>query len=228
MANHLDLEEQEQLDQLKHFWRTWGTLISIGIIVVAGSFAAWNGYQFWQNRQASQAASLFDVVDVAVQQGSEARFTQAFVDLKSQYPGTTQASQAGLLVSKSAFTSNATDVAKDALGWTVENSSDEGLKALARLRLASVLIDQMKLDDAMSQLSGNFPVYFEALVSDRRGDVLVLQDKKADAITHYQKALAALDSEVEYRRLIEIKLASLGVAAVPGRTDVASVRREAK
>ncbi|WP_291518642.1 tetratricopeptide repeat protein, partial [Acidovorax sp.] len=69
MAKHLDLEEQEQLDQLKHFWNTWGALISSVVIVVAGSVAAWNGYQFWQNRQASQAAALFESVDVAVRSG---------------------------------------------------------------------------------------------------------------------------------------------------------------
>ena len=69
MANHLDLEEQEQLDQLKHFWNTWGTLISSVVLVVAGSAAAWNGYQYWQNRQATQAAALFDAVDVAARSG---------------------------------------------------------------------------------------------------------------------------------------------------------------
>ena len=89
MATHLDLEEQEQLDQLKHFWNTWGTLISTVLIVVAGSLAAWNGYQYWQNRQAAQAAALFDAVEVAAKAGDQARVTQAFGDLRSRYAGTT-------------------------------------------------------------------------------------------------------------------------------------------
>jgi hypothetical protein len=59
----LDLEEQEQIDQLKHFWNTWGTLISSAALVIALGLAGWNGYQFWQNRQAGQAAALLDAVD---------------------------------------------------------------------------------------------------------------------------------------------------------------------
>ena len=73
MANHLDLEEQEQLDQLKHFWNTWGTPITAVLLVVMGGLAAWNGYQYWQNRQASQAAALLDAVEVAVQARDQAR-----------------------------------------------------------------------------------------------------------------------------------------------------------
>src|SRR6218665_2711759 len=95
MAHHLDLEEQEQLDRLKHFWRAWGTPITSVLIVVAGAIAAWNGSQYWQNRQAAQAAALWDVADMAVRAGDQARMEQAFGDLKAKYPGTAQAAQAG-------------------------------------------------------------------------------------------------------------------------------------
>ncbi len=60
MANHLDLEEQEQLDQLKHFWKQYGNPITWLLIVVLGSVAGWNFYQYWQRSQASQAAIMFD------------------------------------------------------------------------------------------------------------------------------------------------------------------------
>jgi predicted negative regulator of RcsB-dependent stress response len=62
MAKALDLEEQEQLDQIKHFWNKWGNLISWLLIAVLGSYAAWNGYQYWQRDQAAKAAVLFDEV----------------------------------------------------------------------------------------------------------------------------------------------------------------------
>ena len=62
MAKHLDLEEQEQLDELRHFWKTYGNLITWLLIAVLGTFAAWNGYQYWQRSRAVQAAALFDEV----------------------------------------------------------------------------------------------------------------------------------------------------------------------
>ncbi|MBV7544066.1 tetratricopeptide repeat protein [Acidovorax sp. sic0104] len=211
MAKHLDLEEQEQLDQLKHFWNTWGTLISSVVIVVAGSLAAWNGYQYWQARQAGQAAALFDAVDVAARSGDQARVTQAFGDLKSKYAGTVQAAQAGLAVAKVAIDAGNADSAKEALVWVAEHAGDEGLKAIAKLRLASVLMDQKSYDEALKQLAGVAPVEFGAVFADRRGDILVLQGKRSEAVAEYTKAYKGLEEGAEYRRLVEIKLGALGV-----------------
>jgi len=69
MARHLDLEEQEQLDDLKHFWKQYGNLISWFLIAVFGSFAAWNGWQYWQRQQAVQASALYDEVERAAAGG---------------------------------------------------------------------------------------------------------------------------------------------------------------
>src|SRR6218665_3688643 len=183
MAHHLDLEEQEQLDRLKHFWRAWGTPITSVLIVGAGAIAGWNGYQYWQNRQAAQAAALWDVADMAVRAGDQARMEQAFGDLKAKYPGTAQAAQAGLALAKALQDAGKTDGAKQALGgvaqqaadeglkglgWVAQQWADEGLKALARLRLSSLLMDQKNHEEALQQLSGSFAPAFAAIVADRK------------------------------------------------------------
>jgi predicted negative regulator of RcsB-dependent stress response len=214
MANHFDLEEQEQLDQIKHFWNTWGTLISSVLIVVFGAIAAWNGYQYWQNRQASQAAALADAMDSAVASADTARIEQVFSDMKSRYGGTVQAAQAGLLSAKALVDAGKLDSAKTELTWLAQNASDEGYKALARLRLAGVLIDEKAYDEAMKQLSGSVPAGFDAAFADRKGDVLALQGKKAEATAEYQRAYKAFEDRVDYRRLVEVKLNALG-ASVP-------------
>jgi predicted negative regulator of RcsB-dependent stress response len=212
MAKHLDLEEQEQLDQLKHFWNTWGTLISSVLILVAGALAAWNGYQYWQNRQAVQAAALFDAVDAAARSADSVRMEQAFSDIKLKYAGTAQAGQAGLTLAKAQLDAGNLEAAKETLGWVAEKSSDEGLKALAKLRLSSVLMDQKSYDEALKLVSSDFPPEFDAVYADRKGDIFVLQDKRAEAIAEYTRAYKALEEGVEYRRLVEIKLNALGVA----------------
>ena len=212
MAKHLDLEEQEQLDQLKHFWNTWGTLISSVLILVAGALAAWNGYQYWQNRQAVQAAALFDAVDAAARSADSVRMEQAFSDIKLKYAGTAQAGQAGLTLAKAQLDAGNLEAAKETLGWVAEKSSDEGLKALAKLRLSSVLMDQKSYDEALKLVSSDFPPEFDAVYADRKGDIFVLQDKRAEAIAEYTRAYKAFEEGVEYRRLVEIKLNALGVA----------------
>lgn len=210
MANHLDLEEQEQLDQLKHFWNTWGTLISSVLIVVFGSVAAWNGYQFWQNRQGTQSAALFDAIETAVHAGDESRIQKAFSDIQDKYATTVQAGQAGLLISKIQSDQGNADAAKAALEWVVAHTADDGYKSLARLRLVSLLIEQKSYDEAFQSLSEKFPAEFDAIVADRKGDVLMLQGKKQDAVVEYTRAYKAFSEGTEYRRLVEVKLNSLG------------------
>lgn len=228
MAKHLDLEEQEQLDQLKHFWNTWGTLISSVLILVAGALVAWNGYQYWQNRQAVQAAALFDAVDAAARSGDSARMEQAFADLKAKYSGTVQTAQAGLTLAKALLDNGNPDGAKEALSWVAEKSSDDGLKALAKLRLASVLMDQKSYDEALKLVSTASLPEFEAVYADRKGDILVLQDKRAEAIAEYTRAYKAFEEGIEYRRLVEIKLNALGVAPLGSAVTVADAVGGAK
>lgn len=209
MANHLDLEEQEQIEQLKHFWNTWGTLITGVLVVVFAAFAGWNGYQYWQKRQATQAAALVNAVDVAVSAKDTARANQAFSDLKDNYAGTVQAAQAGLLLAKASVQEGKLDDAKAALTW-VADKGDEGYKALAKLRLSAVLEQEKQYDAALKALEGSMPESFAGLVADRRGDIFAAQGKQAEAIAEYQRAHAALDKGMEYGRLVEFKLNALG------------------
>ena len=211
MASHLDLEEQEQLDQLKHFWNTYGNLITWVLIAALGAIAAMNGWQYWQRTQALKASALFEEVERAVQGGDLARAERAFQDARDQYGRTAYAQHAGLLLAQAATDKGKPDVARTALSWVAEQSSDEGLQAVARLRLVALLVEAKDFDGALKQLSAEYPTQFTALVADRRGDVLQLQGKKAEAKAEYTKAWQGLEARAEYRRLIEVKLTALGV-----------------
>ncbi|WP_280189660.1 YfgM family protein [Delftia sp. PS-11] len=209
MANHFDLEEQEQIEQLKHFWNTWGTLITGVLVVVFAGFAGWNGYQYWQKRQAAEAAALMNAVDMALAAKDAARAGQPFAELKDKYAGTVQAAQAGLLMAKAAVNEDRLDDAKAALGW-VADKGDEGYKAIARLRLSAVLEQQKQYDEALKALSGSMPDSFKGVVADRRGDIYAAQGKQAEAIAEYKAAHSAMEKGIEYSRLIEFKLNALG------------------
>lgn len=213
MANQLDLEEQEQLDQLKHFWQQYGNAITWALIVVLGAFASWNLYQYWQRSQASQAAALYDEVERVVTVGDAAKVERVFIDMKDKFGTNTYAQQAGLLVAKQLYSVGKVEAAKAALLWVAEKSSDEGYQAIAKLRLAGILMESKAFDDALRELSGAFPASFTALVADRKADILLLQGKRKEAIVEYQKAFKNFDEHTQYRRLVEVKLNSLGVDA---------------
>lgn len=211
MANQLDLEEQEQLDQLKHFWKQYGNAITWALIVVLGAFAGWNFYQYWQRSQASQAAAMYDEVERVVKSADTVKIDRVFADIKDRFASTTYAQQAGLLVAKQYYGAGNVEAAKSALSWVADKASDPGYQAVAKLRLAGVLMESKAFDDALKQLTGSFPANFEALVADRKGDILLSQGKKKEAIAEYAKAYKSFDERTEYRRLVEVKLNSLGV-----------------
>ena len=222
MANNLDLEEQEQLDQLKHFWKQYGNLITWSLIVVLAAFAGWNLYQRWQQSQASQAAALYDEVERVAKAGDVAKLDRAMSDMKDKFPGTTYAQQAALMSAKVYFEGGKIEQAKASLSWVAEKSPDEGYQAIARLRLAAVLMESKNYDDALKQLSGAFPGEFAALVADRKGDIFSLQGKRTDARAEYEKAFKGLGERAEYRRLVEVKLNALGVNPRADGTVVAT------
>jgi predicted negative regulator of RcsB-dependent stress response len=211
MARHLDLEEQEQLDDLKHFWKQYGNLITWFLIAVCGTYAAWNGWQYWQRQQAVQASVLYDEVERAAAGGDTARVEQAFNDIREKFGRTTYAQQAGLLAGKVLQEKGKADAARSALQWVAEGSPDEAYQALARLRLAAVLVEEKKYDEALKQLASGIPAKFEPLAADRRGDIYNLQGKKDQAKAEYTKAWETMGQDTEYRRLVGVKLTALGV-----------------
>ncbi len=230
MATNLNLQEQEQLDALKTFWKQYGNLITWSLILVLGAFAAWNGWQYWQRDQGLKAGALYDELERAVTAGDADRAGRVFGDLKERYPNTAFAQQGGLLAAKLQFDKDQPDAAKTTLGWLAEKGSEDELRTVARLRLAAVQAEAKQFDEALKTLEGATAVGFEALVADRKGDVLMLQSKPTEARQAYEAAYKAMPESLDYRRLIEAKLMALGAAPVAqtGVTVVAPAASAAK
>lgn len=221
MASPLDLQEQEQLDEIKHFWKRYGNAITWALIVILGAFAAFNGWQYWQRNQGAQAGVMFDQIEAAAKAGDLARIDRALSDIKERYPNSTFAHQAAMLAARAYYDKGKSDAAKSALIWVVEKASDDGLRAVARLRLAALALESKAHDEALAYLDKDIPTAFAALAQDRRGDIYLAQGKSAQAREEYRKAFEGLEESVEYRRLVEIKLNAMGL-------DVSKPDAEAK
>jgi predicted negative regulator of RcsB-dependent stress response len=205
MANHLDLEEQEQLDQIKHFWNQHGSLITWVVTAALAAYASWGGYQYWAQSQSVQAATLFDEVEKASISKNSERIAAAFADLSNKFPGTVYAAQAALLQAASRAEVSDWEGAVRALDWVVKNTKDEGLLSVASLRLAGIQLQQSRLDEALKTLDRSFPEAFSGLVNDRKADILAAKNNPKEARAAYDVALQKLPLDVDYRRLIEIK-----------------------
>jgi predicted negative regulator of RcsB-dependent stress response len=204
-----DLEEQEQIASFKAFWSKYGNLITWVLIIALGSYAAWN---FWTSRQRTmsvEASALYDELQVSLGANDNAKVQRIAGDIRDKYENTAYSRMSALAAAKTAFDANDLKTAKAHLQWVVDNGNDE-YQSIAKLRLAGVLLDEKAFDEALKLLDTKFLPQFAAEVNDRKGDVLVAQNKLAEARQAYVAALAAMDQKNPGRQLVQVKLEAIG------------------
>ena len=206
-----DLEEQEQIANFKAFWERFGNLISWVLIIALGSYAAYNFWNTHQRNQTAEASGLYDGLTAAIQAKDAAKVQRITGDLENKCGSTAYAPMAALAAAKAAFDANDLKTAKAQLQWAVDHGDDE-YKAIAKLRLSGVLLDEKAYDQALAQLNGDFPAQFAGDVQDRKGDILVAQNKLAEARTAYQAALDKMEKNNPGRQVVQVKLDAIGGA----------------
>jgi len=210
-TQHLDLDEQEQLATLKHFWDKYGRIVTAVLTVAALSYAGWTGWSVWQASLEQKSAVRFDEMSRAVASGDIPKTDRVFADMKEQFGATSYTAQAALLDARMNYAKGNVDAAKSALQWLVDSNAESAYRDVARLRLGGVLIEAKQYDEAVKLLSSNISKPFTALAADRLGDAYSLQNKTEEAKAQYLKAYANLPTSDEYRKMIDVKLARLGV-----------------
>jgi len=210
---HLDLEEQEQIDSLKTWWKMYGNLFTS--VVVAASIGAigWQGWNWYQRSQSAQASAIYGVLEQAVGTQDTAKVKAAAGELAEKFGRTSYAGLGALLAAKQSFEAGDLKTARAQLSWAADNGKDE-VRDLARLRLVAVLLDEKEYDAALKQLEATHAPVFAGRFLESKGDVLTAQGKKAEARAAYQAALDKGEAKAgPARELLQQKLDSLGEAA---------------
>jgi predicted negative regulator of RcsB-dependent stress response len=223
MATPLDLQEQEQLDELKAFWRRHGNLITWTLVLALAGYALWNGWNWYQRDQGFRAGALYDELERSLKTDDLDRSARIFGDLKDKFPSTVWAAQGGMLVAARQVAGGREADAVTTLGWVVGKAPGDSLRAAAALRLAGVHLDAGRNEEALKALDGLKPPAFDPLAADRRGDALAALGRKDEAIKAFQTAYAGLPEDAPYRSLVLAKLTALG--APPAGTEAAGVER---
>jgi predicted negative regulator of RcsB-dependent stress response len=214
-----DLEEQEQIASLKAWWEKYGNLTSWVVIAGLAAYSGFNGWNYYQRNQATQAAALYDELTSAVDAKDNAKVLRAAGDMESKFGSTTYAPMSALVAAKSSFDASDVKSAKAQLQWAIDHGGED-FKAVAKVRLAGLLLDEKAYDEALKVLAGDVPAQFAGSVADRKGDILVAQNKLAEARTAYQAALDATDKKSPGRQLIQLKFEAIG-GSVPAAKDAA-------
>jgi predicted negative regulator of RcsB-dependent stress response len=203
-------DEQESLESLKAWWAQWGNGVTWIVLVALVAAAGWNGWNYWQRHQAAEAAVLYDQVQQATAGTDKAAITRVATDMEDKFNGTAYAQMTALAAAKALYAAGDEPGAKAQLQWAVDHAKDDEFKQIAKLRLASLLLDEKAYDAGLALLNDPSDA-FKGVVADRRGDLLAAQGKRDDARTAYKLALDSLPkNDASARQLIRFKLDALG------------------
>jgi predicted negative regulator of RcsB-dependent stress response len=207
-----DLEEQEQIDELKAWWKQYRTLILLVVVATAVAVGGMWGWRAYRDGHAMEAGELYVQLQAAAAGGEPKKVQDIAAVLATKYPRTGYAAFAAFAGAKAALDSGDMAEAKNRLQWALDNARDDETRDIARLRLAAVLLDSKDYDAALKLLEAKHADTFSALYADLKGDVLVAQGHSSEARIAYQLALDKSDAKSSYRGLIQIKLDALGAA----------------
>jgi predicted negative regulator of RcsB-dependent stress response len=208
---NLDLEEQEQLAELKAWWKLNGTLVMMAVLVIAIAIAGWFGWNGWQFKRSAEASDLYESLTKAVQAGDAKAVRDANGALLERFGGTRYASLGALLAAKFYFDRSDLKAARAQLESVIERGDAAELKDLARLRLAQVLLDEKSLDEALKVLDAEHGAAFDAQFAVARGDVLFARNQRAESKSAYQLALEKSDPKsTAFRDAVNMRLDALG------------------
>lgn len=205
-----DLEEQEKLDAMKDWWKENGKVVIASILAGLLAFGAVKGWRAYKQNLGESAAVLFESVEKAGKENDTKNLAVAADALKAQYPASAYAARAALVSAKASFDAKDTDTATTQLKWVAEKSSDAAFRNLARLRLAGVLLDQKKYDDALKLLDEIKDEAQISRVQDLRGDIYAAQAKLPEARAAYKAALAKEEVRSPTKQITQMKLDVIG------------------
>lgn len=204
--------EEEQIEALKKWWVQNGRAIIVGVVIGVGAIGGWRVWQTHQAGQSQAASVVYETLVDEFDKGDNEQVNTLLESLKSDYASTPYAALASLLNAKLAVNNKDLDAASDALRWTMENSPEDDLRTIARLRLSRVLSAQSNHKDALDLLNGDFPEVYTVLIEELKGDMLVAQGNLDLAREAYSRAMLAGDQPQRNTSLLKMKLDDLAAA----------------
>lgn len=210
-----DLEEQEQIDEAKAWWKQHGNKVIWGVTVFLLAIAGWRGWESWKAREGVEAALLFERAAQAASMNDVKAAKEATARIMENqgliHPGwRPYAAPAAWLAARLNYEANDLKSARAQYEFAMDHARDAGMKQLARLRLAALNFEDKDAAGALALLDEDYLPAFAGLAAQLKGDVLFSQGKLAEARAAYKLALEKLGEKSSLKPLVELRLDALG------------------
>jgi predicted negative regulator of RcsB-dependent stress response len=209
-----DLSELERLELVKKWWKENYTSILLGAVIAVVVVGGWRYWQYRTESRSEAASALYTDLATDMSKHDDAASYKTGKQIITDYADTPYAAHAALALAQVQATAGKLDEGGKFLDWVMQHSKDDGLKLLARLRLARLKLAGNDAQAALDTLNGAQDVGgFAPLYDALRGDAYAKLGKNDEARTAYGKALAAWSDALGDRSLVQMKLDSLPTVA---------------
>lgn len=205
-----DLEEQEKIDGVKNWWDRFGSAVVILLTAVLVTIAGTQAWNYYQQKQAQQAADLYALLQQVKTSGDASRINDAAQLLTEGFPSSGYAPRAAMIAAQADVEAGNAKRALQNLQWVIDHAKEPTMHDVARLRMAGILLDEEKYDEALKTLNAQHGDTFAGLYLDRKGDILVAAKKISEARLSYQAAIEKLSKTNNYFNIVQMKLDALG------------------
>jgi predicted negative regulator of RcsB-dependent stress response len=212
------MTDDDRVAAIRRWWEENGTALVVSLVLVVAGIVGWRWYVDADRAKHEAASTLYQRYLDLQQAGSSdtEAIATTLESLDREYAGT--AYQTFTLFYRAADAIDREDYAEGEkwLRQALSGAKDEGLRDLARVRLARVLHQVDRDDEALEMLTGTKGAGFRSYAAELKGDILLAQGKRDEALDAYHAA-AELAGPDGGRPLLDLKIADLTVAGGTGK-----------
>ncbi len=194
--------EEQQVEALKDWWKQNGMAVVGGAVLGISALVGWRGWNWYQEKQATEASDIFAVVQEAANKNDTTALQKQTNILRDNYASTPYAPLAILHQAKNQIEQGENAAAEESLRWVLKNSKQDTVQNVARLRLARLLLADNKVDEAQAMVNSEMTDAYASLTNEIRGDIFVAKGEIERAKEAYDQSMqAASGAGVEYLQL---------------------------
>ncbi len=193
--------DEERIEQIRDWWKENGRSVIAGVILGVGGLIGWNAWGDYTQARAEKASAVYASLQEAAKKEAMQDVQTQLEELQKDYDATPYAGLASLQAAKLSAQNADLAAAETALRWAHEHATQAGVRHIAGLRLARVLIERGQLDQAQQIAEAEYPDAFGSLIDELKGDIHRARGETDKARVAYDRALSTADSGVEYLRL---------------------------
>ncbi len=197
--------QEQQVEALYAWFKKRGKLLFTtavcGVLIILG-LQYWSHHMSVRQDMASQA---YQALMVVIEKEDQVSAKNKAKHLSTEYASSVYGTIAKLYLAKAAVQDQKLDEAKSYLEAVINSGRHGEFQNTARLRLAKILFEEKKSQEALTLLNNN-----ATLLQELKGDILMSQDKLKEAQTLYKLAQEAMLKKEINHPLLKMKIDSLG------------------